>query len=99
MIRPSLIYLFADGSWDIAHLHWTDWGSSVAHAKGISSASNGIPSEAAGKRLLTPGQITLSDRGPFYGRVVYPCFKLTVPPPATSLHGCLVGHGGYWGFS
>ena len=43
VIRPSVIFLFADGSWDIDHLHWTGWGSSAAHASGISSASNGIP--------------------------------------------------------
>ncbi len=98
VIRPSLINLFADGSWVIEHLHWTAWGSSVAHAKGISSASNGIPSEETGKRTLTPGQITLSNRGLFYGREVYRCFKLTVPPPATDLHGCLVDSGGYWLF-
>jgi hypothetical protein len=34
----------------VDHLHWSDWGSSVAHATGISSASNGIPSIAQGRR-------------------------------------------------
>lgn len=97
VVRPSLIFLFADGSWDIDHLHWTGWGSSAAHASGISSASNGNPSEAGGKRIKTPGQITLSHPGRFYGREVYRCFALTVRPPATSLHGCLEGHGGYYG--
>jgi hypothetical protein len=96
VIRPSGIGLFADGSWDIDHLHWTGWGSSVTRAQGISSASNGIPNQAQGKRITTPGQITLSNPGQFYGHEVYRCFKLTVPPPATSLHGCLTGHSGYW---
>jgi hypothetical protein len=77
VIRPSLILLFADGSWDIDHLHWHGWGSSVAHATGISSASNGIPNQAQGKRILTPAQITLSNPGRFHGREVYRCFVLT----------------------
>lgn len=96
VIRPSVILLFADGSWDIGHLHWTGWGSGTAHARGISSASNGIPNEAQGKRINKPGQITLSHPGRFFGREVYRCFALTVPPPATDLHGCLEGHGGYY---
>lgn len=96
VIRPSSILLFADGSWDIGHLHWTGWGSRVAHARGISSASNGIPNAAQGKRLNTPGQITLSHPGRFFGREVYRCFALTIPPPATDLRGCLEGHGGYY---
>jgi hypothetical protein len=96
VIRPSTISLFADGSWDIDHLQWTGWGSSVAHAQGVSSASNGIPNMAEGKRIKNPGQITLSNPGRFQGREVYRCYALTVPPPASSLHGCLQGHGGYW---
>jgi hypothetical protein len=96
VIRPSGIVLFADGSWDIEHLHWTGWGSSVAHANGISSASNGIPNQAQGKRIKTPAQITLSNPGRFYGHEVYRCVKLTVPSPATSEHLCLTGQHGYW---
>ncbi|HWF72931.1 MAG TPA: hypothetical protein VG186_06285 [Solirubrobacteraceae bacterium] len=96
VIRPKLIFLSADGSWDIEHLHWTGWGTSTAHATGISSASNGIPNEAAGKRIKTPGSITLSRPGRFHGREVYRCFKLSVPSPATSVHGCLQGHGSYY---
>ena len=38
--------LFADGSWDLESLSWTGWGTSVARATGISSASNGIPDQA-----------------------------------------------------
>ena len=97
VVRPSLIYLFADGSWVIDHLHWTGWGSSVAQANGISSASTGNPSQAGGKRITTPGKISLSNPVQFYGHEVYRCFKLTVPAPATSLHGCLTGHSGSWG--
>lgn len=96
VIRPSRIYLFADGSWALVKLHWTGWGSKLAHANGTSSASNGIPNQAQGKRILTPAQITLSSRGLFFGREVYRCFRLKVRPPATELHGCLTGHHGYW---
>lgn len=97
VIRPAAIGLFADGSWDVDHLHWTGWGSSVAHATGISSASNGIPNMAQGKRIKKPAQVTLSNPGRFQGREVYRCFTLTVAAPATSEHLCLTGpHGGYW---
>jgi hypothetical protein len=97
VIRPSLIFLFEDGSWVIEHPHWTGWGSSVAHANGISSASNGIPDMAQGKRIKKPAQITLSSPGRFYGHEVYRCYALKVPPPATNLHGCLTDHHGFWG--
>ena len=45
VIRPSTIGRFADGSWYLEKLRWTGWGfaSKVAHAKRISSASNGNP--------------------------------------------------------
>jgi hypothetical protein len=96
-IRPSSIIMFADGSWDIDHLHWSGWGSSVAHARGISNASNGIPNQAQGKRIKKPARITLSDPGRFQGHDVYRCFTLTVPAyPASDQHLCLAGHGGYY---
>jgi hypothetical protein len=98
VIRPSRIYLFADGSWLLEKLRWTGWGSKVAHANGISSASTGNPSQAQGKRIKTPAQITLSSRGRFFGREVYRCYRLKVQPPATDLHACLTGHHGYWFF-
>jgi hypothetical protein len=89
-VRPSLILLFADGSWDVDHLHWTGWGSSVAHATGISSASNGIPNMAQGKRIKKSAQVTLSNPGRFQGREAYRCFTLTVPSyPKSDLHLCL----------
>ena len=81
VIRPSTIGLFRDGSWFLEHLHWTGWGSSVARAKGISNASNGNPSQAQGKRIMTSAQVTLYNPGRFEDREVYRCFKLTVPPP------------------
>jgi hypothetical protein len=96
-VRPSVIGMFADGSWDLEHLHWTGWGSSVAHAQGISSASNGIPNMAQGKRIKTPARVTLSNPGSFRGREVYRCFTLTIPSHAASdQHLCLASHGGVW---
>jgi hypothetical protein len=96
VVRPRLIFIFADGSWAIEQLHWTGWGSSTAHASGISSASNGIPNQAQGKRIKAPAEVTLSMPGRFYGHEVYRCFTLKVPAPATSEHQCLTGHMGYW---
>jgi hypothetical protein len=95
--HPSAIGVFADGSWVLEGLHWTHWGSSVAHATGISSASNGIPNQAQGKRIKTPAEITLSKPGKFFGREVYRCYAMKVLPPATSAHGCLTHvNGGSW---
>lgn len=71
-------------------------GSKVAHANGISSASTGNPSQAQGKRIRTPAQITLSSPGRFFGREVYRCYRLKLQPPTTDLHGCLTGTHGYW---
>jgi hypothetical protein len=98
-IRPSMIALAEDGSTVIEHLRWTGWGSSVAHATGISSASNGIPNMAQGKRILKPAQVTLSDPGRFQGHEVYRCFTLTVPPAATGAPSCLTDRAGYWSLS
>src|ERR1700742_940997 len=84
VIRPSTIFLFADGSWALIKLHWTGWGSKVAHGKGTSSASSGNPDQAHGKRTNTPAQITLSKPGRFFGHEVYRCYQLHVRPPATN---------------
>ncbi len=99
LIRPPLILLAEDGSSVIEHLRWTGWGSSVAHATGISSASNGIPNMAQGKRINKPAKITLSSPGLFQGREVYRCFTLTVAAAAAGEPLCLTDHGGYWGLA
>jgi hypothetical protein len=96
-IRPSVIGMFADGSWAIIHLRWTGWGSSIAHATGTSSASNGIPNQAEGKRIKRPATVALSHPGQFHGREVYRCFTLTVPSkPTSNQHLCLTRSGLYW---
>jgi hypothetical protein len=96
VVRPSAILMFEDGSWDIEHLRWSGWGSNVARGVGISSASNGIPNQAQGKRIKSPAVVTLSHPGRFRGHEVYRCFALTVPAyPPSDEQLCLGGSGGY----
>jgi hypothetical protein len=97
VIRPSVIVMFADGSWYINHLHWSGWGSSAAHATGVSDASNGMPSQAGGKRIRRPARVTLSNPGRFQGREVYRCFTLMVPAyPPSDQSLCLTRVRGYY---
>ncbi len=96
--RPSTFLLFEDGQWILQDMHWTGWGSSVAHASGISNSSNDIPNAVAGKRIKTWARVTLSDPGWFQGHEVYRCFELAVPPPASlGPHpSCLAHSGSLW---
>ncbi len=95
-IRPRVILMHPDGSWDLDHLRWSGWGSATAHATAISSASNGIPNEAAGRRIKHPAQVTLSAPGRFQGHEVYRCFTLAVPAAAAADETlCLTRQGGY----
>jgi hypothetical protein len=81
-VEPPLLALFADGSWVLEGLKWTGWGTPVAHATGISSASNGIPNQAEGTRIKTPAEAMLSNPGPFFGHRIYRCIQVFVQPPA-----------------
>lgn len=95
-VRPELIYLYADGGWNLEKLQWTGWGTNVAHATGLSSASNGIPNMAEGKRIIKPAQVTLSKPGQVRGHRVYRCFRLTIPSsPKSNQSLCLQKSGGY----
>ncbi len=82
-VEPPLLALFADGSWVLEGLKWTGWGTPVAHATGISSASNGIPNQAEGTRIKTPAEAMLSNPGPFFGHRIYRCIQVFVQPPAS----------------
>jgi hypothetical protein len=94
VVRPSTLLLFQDGSWVITNLRWSGWGSSVARATGVSSASNCRPSCAGGKRTTRPAQFTLSSPGRVQGHEVYRCFQLTVPSfPKANKQGCLGPQG------
>lgn len=82
VVEPTGLALFADGQWVLEGLHWTGWGSPVAHATGISSSSNDIPNAAEGMRIKTSAEATLSSPGSFLGHRVYRCIDVAVPPPA-----------------
>jgi hypothetical protein len=99
VVRPAGFLMFEDGSWDLQGLRWTGWGTSVATASGISSASNDIPNAAEGKRTSVAARVTLSNPGPFQGHEVYRCFQLTVPThPASNERVCLKQVAGAWSF-
>lgn len=95
-VRPAGVLLFADGQWGLEDLRWTGWGSRVARANGVSSSSNTIPSAGQGRRIKTPARLVLTHPGRVNGHRVYRCYRMTVPPPASSLHGCLKRFGGGW---
>ena len=97
-VKPSTWLMFADGSWLIVKLKWTGWGGSVAHGTGISSASDGIPNLAQGKRIKKPAAVTLWNPGTVLGHRVYRCFSLTVGKQVNSPTDCLQDHHGwlYW---
>jgi hypothetical protein len=95
-VKPSTWLMFADGSWAIEKLRWTGWGGKVTHATGISSASNGIPNQAQGKRIKTKATVTLWNPGSVLGHRVYRCFALSVPKPASSMTDCLKNQHGWW---
>jgi len=40
VVQPASLLLFQDGSWIIDGLHWSGWGSPVAHASGVSHAKS-----------------------------------------------------------
>lgn len=96
VIRPSSFILFEDGQWVLQNMHWTGWGSSVAHGTGTSSSSNDNPDAASGQRIITWARVTLSNPGRFQGHEVYRCFTLTVPPPAHDGPLCLARVGKLW---
>ena len=90
LVRPSVMVMFEDGSWLITNLHWSGWGSSTAHATGISSASSCKPNCAAGQRTHNPAQLTVSHPQNLHGREVYGCYQLTIPAtPKANQHACI----------
>jgi hypothetical protein len=76
--RPTEVAMVEDGSWVVQGLHWSAWGSKMAHGSGISSSSNCTPNCATGKRTNLPAKVTLSSPGTVLGHRVYQCFQLTV---------------------
>lgn len=92
LVRPSTLLLAEDGSVALVDLRWSGWGTSAAHATGIWSASNGIPSQATGKRTTSPARLTLSNPGRVLGHRVYRCIKWTPSHPKRDVwaaHECI----------
>jgi hypothetical protein len=100
VVQPTTVLLTEDGSWVLTGLHWTGWGSSVAHASGTSSARSCQPNCAAGKRKTTPVQLTLSNPVSVLGHQVYGCFRMTLPAlPSANQHLCIKREGSEYGYS
>lgn len=96
LVRPSTLLLTEDGSVALVHLRWSGWGTSVARATGVWSASDGIPDQATGKRTTSPARLTLSRPGSVLGRMVYRCFEVTVPSrPRNGVRECLQRRGNF----
>jgi len=89
-VHPRLVPMAPDGHWVIANVTWKGWGTSSAHAAGISDASDCKPNCAAGARKRTPATIVLSHPMRLLGHTVYGCFQLTIPAvPAANQHLCI----------
>jgi hypothetical protein len=99
-VRPSLVLLTANGSVVLEHLRWRGWGSSVARATGVLSASDCMPSCATGKRTTSPAEFVVSSPGRVLGHRVYRCYQLTVPSHSQSnQHDCLQRTGALIAYS
>lgn len=97
MSPPSTLLLTEDGSVALVHLRWHGWGTGVAQASGVWSASNCTPSCATGKLTKSPARLTLSSPGMVNGHHVYRCFQVEPPHKARDIadHACLRGHGAF----
>lgn len=97
VVRPSQVLLAEDGSVALVDLRWSDWGTSVARATGVWSASDCTPSCADGKLTKRPAQLTLSNPGLVLGHMVYRCYQVDPPNPQRDPadHGCLRRDGTY----
>ena len=97
VVRPSTLMLVEDGSVALVHLKWSGWGTSVAHATGVWSASDGMPSQATGQRTTSPARLTLSSPGLVLGNRVYRCYQIDPPHPHRDIadHACMQRQGAY----
>ncbi|MFL5955382.1 MAG: hypothetical protein ACJ76I_14865 [Gaiellaceae bacterium] len=99
VVRPSTLALHEDGSWVVKDLHWTAWGSSVARATGVSTASNCMPNCSAGTLTTSPAEVALSSPGLVQGHEVYRCLRLTFRShPASNQRRCLGRQGSLIGY-
>lgn len=95
LVRPSTLLLTEDGSVALVHLRWHGWGTSIARATGIWSASSCTPSCATGELTNRPARLTLSRPGLVAGHLVYRCFQISPPHPKRDVedHACINGQG------
>lgn len=100
VVRPATLYLTEDGSVALIHLKWSGWGTNLAKATGIWSASDGMPSQATGKRITSPARITLSSPGLILGHRVYRCFQIDPPHPTRDIydHACMQRDGAFYDY-
>lgn len=100
LVRPSQLLLVEDGSVALVHLRWSGWGTKVARAGGMWSASDCTPSCASGKLTTSPARLTLSSPGMVDGRLVYRCFRIDPPHPSRDIedHACLRPQGSSYGY-
>ena len=97
VVRPPMLLLAEDGSVALVRLRWKGWGSPVAQASGVWSASSCSPSCATGKRTELPATLTLSSPGMVNGHLVYRCFRVEPSHKARDMadRGCLQQDGTY----
>lgn len=81
LVRPSTLLLAEDGSVALVHLRWRGWGTNIARATGVWSASGCTPSCATGKLTKGPARLMLSSPGLVRGHLVYRCFQVSPPHP------------------
>jgi len=95
VVRPAMLMLVEDGSVALIDLKWSGWGTSIASATGVWSASNGIPDQATGKPTTSPARLTVSSPGLVLGHRVYRCFQIYPPHPHRDIldHGCMQRQG------
>jgi hypothetical protein len=95
VVRPSMLLLTENGSVALVHLRWKGWGSAIAQATGVRSASSCTPSCANGKRTTRKATLTLSRPGVVNGHRVYRCFQVRPPREGRDItdHACLSGQG------
>lgn len=101
LIRPSTLLLTEDGSVALVDLRWSGWGTSIARATGVWSASNCTPNCATGKRTTSPARLTLSSPGLVLGHMVYRCFRIDPPHPQRDIedNACIRRHGSFYGYA
>jgi hypothetical protein len=99
VVRPSMLLLAEDGSVVLDHLRWSGWGTSVARATGVWSASSCTPSCATGKRTTSPARLTLWSQGFVGGHLVYRCYQVTPPHKGRDMadRGCIDRQGTSYG--